>query len=207
MVKDSSTEKRIIEAAQRVFLKKGMSGARMQEIADEAGINKALLHYYFRNKEKLFEQTFNDVVQRLSDGLKNIFESDMSVLERLTSIVDIYIDILLENRYLPFFVLNEMNRNPEKFARLFEQKIVIYMRNLFLEIQDEVKNNQIRPINPAHLLLNILSLIIFPFAAFPVMQNIAPDEFKPFFNNFLEDRKHEVKQFITHALTPQNTES
>ena len=202
MVKDSSTEKRIVEAARRVFLKKGMAGARMQEIADEAGINKALLHYYFRNKEKLFEQIFGEVVLKISDGLKKIFESDMSVLERLTSIVDIYTDTLLENRYLPFFVLNEMNRNPEKFAKLFEQQIVVHMKKLFIEIQMEVERGKIKKINPAHLLLNILALIIFPFAAYPVMQKIAPDEFKPFFNNFLEDRKHEVKQFIIHALTP-----
>lgn len=207
MVKDSSTEQRIIQAARRVFLKKGMTGARMQEIADEAGINKALLHYYFRNKEKLFEQIFEEVIVRISEGLKKIFESDMSVLERLKSIVDIYNDILLDNRYLPFFVLNEMNRNPEMFAKLFEQKVVVHMRKLFIEIQKEVERGEINSINPAHLLLNILSLIIFPFAAYPVMLNIAPEEFRPFFNNFLEDRRHEVKQFITNALIPKNNVS
>ncbi len=202
MVKDTSTEQRIIEAARRVFMQKGMAGARMQEIADEAGINKALLHYYFRSKEKLFEHIFGEVIIRISMGLKNIFEKEMGVLERLTSIVDIYVDTLMENRYLPLFVLNEMNQNPGRFSSLLQDNILEHMKKLFIEIQKETESGQIRKTNPAHLLLNILGLIIFPFATYPVMQKVAPEEFKPFFNSFLEERKHEVKQFIINALTP-----
>ncbi len=202
MVKDTSTEQRIIEAARRVFMQKGMAGARMQEIADEAGINKALLHYYFRSKEKLFEHIFGEVIARISMGLKSIFEKEMGVLERLTSIVDIYVDTLMENRYLPLFVLNEMNQNPERFSSLLQENIIEHMKKLFIEIRQEAESGQIRETNPAHLLLNILGLIIFPFATYPVMQKVAPEEFRPFFNNFLEERKHEVKQFIINALTP-----
>ncbi|MGD2035123.1 MAG: helix-turn-helix domain-containing protein, partial [Bacteroidales bacterium] len=118
MVKDANTEKRIYEAARKVFLKKGLAGARMQEIADEAGINKALLHYYFRNKEKLFGGIFNEIVMELSVRLKGIFEMDMDVLGKFKAFVNIYVDVLLKNRYLPLFVLNEINDNPDRFSKI-----------------------------------------------------------------------------------------
>ncbi len=207
MVKDITTEQRIVEAARRVFLQKGLAGARMQEIADEAGINKALLHYYFRSKEKLFEYIFKEIVSRVSSGLQIIFQKEMSILERLTSIVDVYIDILLENRYMPLFVLNEMNQSPDRFVDLFQEHVVIHMKKLFIQIQHEVEIGKIKPVHPAHLLLNMLGLIIFPFATYPLIVRIAPEEFKPFIKNFLEERKQVVKQFLHDALTPQNNVS
>jgi TetR/AcrR family transcriptional regulator len=206
MVKDTNTEHRIYEAARRVFMEKGLSGARMQEIADEAGINKALLHYYFRNKEKLFEGIFSEVIMRISDGLSDTFKMEMDVMGRIHSLVDIYIDVLTVNRYLPLFVLNEMNHNPEKFSQLFAKHIVVHMKKFILQIQDEVERGLIRPIHPVHLLLNTLGLIIFPFAALPVMYKImekaAIEGGVPELNidDFLKQRKQIVYEFIENAL-------
>lgn len=203
MVKDVGTEKRIIDAARRVFLKKGMAGARMQEIANEAGINKALLHYYFRSKEKLFESIFEEVIADISGGLKLIFEKEMTVLDRLCSIVDIYIDTLLENKYLPLFVLNEMNNNPERFSGLINEHMVVHLGKLMQQIEEEIESGKIRAIQPPHLLLNVLGLVIFPFATFPVLSKIGGEQLKPILTTFLEDRKTVVKDFIINALTPQ----
>jgi TetR/AcrR family transcriptional regulator len=206
MVKDSNTEQRIFDAARRVFMQKGLAGARMQEIADEAGINKALLHYYFRNKEKLFEGIFNEVILRISSGLASTFEKEMDVMGRIRSLVDIYIDVLSENRYLPLFVLNEMNHTPEKFAQLFARHVVIHMKKFIIQIQDEALRGLIRPIHPVHLLLNTLGLIIFPFAAFPVMikimENVNFEGGFPELNidDFLKERKQIVYEFIENAL-------
>jgi TetR/AcrR family transcriptional regulator len=208
MVEDKNTEKRIFDAARRVFLQKGLAGARMQEIADEAGINKALLHYYFRTKEKLFEGIFNDVILRISSGLSVTFEKEMDVLGRIRALVDIYIDVLSENRYLPLFVLNEMSRNPDKFANLFVQHVVVHMQKFIFQILEEVKQGKINPIHPVHLLLNVLSLIIFPFAALPVMTQIIEKagvgKNMPAIDmdSFLKERKQIVYEFIENALVP-----
>lgn len=206
MVKDNSTENQILDAARKVFLRKGLAAARMQEIADEAGMNKALLHYYFRSKEKLFDKIFGEVIEKISAVLKSIFEQQMSVLNRLNAIVDVYIDVLLENRYLPIFVLNELNHNPERFSKLFEQHIVKHLQKFLLEIQVEVDTGKINPIHPIHLLLNVLGLIIFPFATVPVIGRLADDSFRPFLDTLLKERKQVVKQFIENALTPKKTD-
>ncbi len=202
MVKDINTEQRIYEAARRVFLKKGLIGARMQEIADEAGINKALLHYYFRKKEKLFEGIFNEVIERLSTGLQKILEIEMSVLDKLKEFVDIYVDVLLENRYLPLFVLNEMNHHPDKFGEFLKDRIAVHLKKFIIQIQKEMDNGSIRAGNPIHLLLHVLGLIIFPFAVYPVMKKVAGEELISEPYTFLKERKHEVFLFIKNALKP-----
>ena len=204
MVKDTSTEQRIVEAARRVFLRKGMAGARMQEIADEAVINKALLHYYFRSKDKLFDHILDETIERIAGGIKGIFSEDLPVVQRLHSLVDVYIEVLLDNRYLPLFVLNEINHNPDKFATLIKKHIVKNMGEFIMQVDHEIKEGLIRPVNPIHLLLNVLGMIIFPFAAFPLLIEVAGDEMKPFADRFMEERKTVVKDFITHALSPDS---
>lgn len=202
MVKDKNTEDRILEAARLVFIRKGLVGARMQEIADEAGINKALLHYYFRNKEKLFEGIFNEVILRLSSGVKEIFESKEDVLSKFKELVSIYVDVLLENPYLPLFVLNEMNHNPERFSEIIKDKIAIHLGIFIVQIQSEIDSGSIRECDPFHIIINVLALIIFPFAVLPVMKNIAGDEFTTITDAFLKKRKQEVYSFIENALKP-----
>lgn len=202
MNKNKNTEERIYEAARKVFLKKGLVGARMQEIADEAGINKALLHYYFRNKEKLFEGIFNEVIMRLSTGIQKILKLDLNVLDKFKEFVNIYIEILLENRYLPLFVLNEMNHNPDKFMEIFKDRMAVHIRKFMGQIQEEIDKGYIRAVNPVHFFFNVLSLIIFPFAVHPLMMKIAGDNLISETDTFLLERKKEIHFFIENALKP-----
>ncbi len=209
MVKDHNTEQLIYEAARKVFMEKGLDGARMQEIADVAGINKSLLHYYFRSKEKLFEGIFTDVVTRIASGLGNIFEQDMDVMSRIHAMVNIYIDTLFENRYLPIFVLREISQHPEKLSQIFTKHVVVHMGKFLGQITAEAEQGKINPINPFHLLLNILSMIIFPFALLPVMtqisQKAAQEGLIPQVDmlKFLQERKKVVYEFIENALLPK----
>ncbi len=203
MTKDTNTEQKIIEAARRIFMVKGMSGARMQEIADEAGINKALLHYYFRSKEKLFERIFDEVIKRISGGLKIIFSEEASVLERLYKIVDVYIDALNENRYIPLFVINEINSNPERLSALFQEHVLEHMGKLIEQVQEEGDAGIINPIHPAHLMLNVLGMVIFPFVAYPVIHRVSEAAFEPLVENFFQERKEVIRDFIQNALTPK----
>src|SRR5258705_2022247 len=112
--KDGAEEK-ILGAARKVFTTQGMAGDGMQDIADEAGINKALLHYYFRDKDKLFETIFMAEAQKFFPKINAIFQSDDQLFEKIEKFVNEYIAEMQENPYLPWFVLNEMNRDPNRF--------------------------------------------------------------------------------------------
>ena len=113
-VKNKGAEEKILVAARKVFTTKGMAGARMQDIADEAGINKALLHYYFRDKDKLFEVVFMEEAQKFFPKINAIFNSDVPLFEKIENFVNEYIDEMQENPYLPWFVMNEVNRDPDQ---------------------------------------------------------------------------------------------
>jgi len=107
------TEERILESAEDVFTNKGLSGARMQEIADKAKINKSLLHYYYRSKEKLFRAVFKKAFVKLAPKSILILTSDIPLFEKIEKFSSAYIDIIIKNPSIPLFVLRELNRNPE----------------------------------------------------------------------------------------------
>jgi TetR/AcrR family transcriptional regulator len=202
MVKDKNTEQMIFEAASRVFQKKGLEGARMQEIADEAGINKALLHYYFRTKDKLFEAIFNEVFANISGGLERLFKTEMGVTDRFKIIVEIYLENLMKNRQIPLFVINEMNRDPEKMQLLMEQKIVVFLKNFMFQIHQEIQEGKIRKVDPFHLLMSVLGMTIFPFLAYPVIKGIAEKNMPISIDDFYLERKKVIIDFIENTLKP-----
>lgn len=200
MKKDTTTEEKILEAARKVFLRKGMTGARMQEIADEAGINKALLHYYFRNKEMLFDTIFRQAAQKLFPKLNIIFESDMPLFQKIETFIAAYIDVMLENPYLPMFVLGEINQNPEMFYKKMRGELSFPKPDKFLaQIDKEVRKGAIKKISPLQLLMNLIAGTIFPFMAKPLFQlHIGLDELQ--FRQFMLQRKTEYAKFIIDAI-------
>ena len=137
--KDKSTEEKILDAARKVFVQKGLDGARMQDIADEAGINKALLHYYFRTKDKLFEMIFMETVGKIFPRFEMILLSDMDFFEKIRQIVSSYIEVIIHNPYLPLFVLNEMNKQPHSFLENIFGKNQPTFENLVKQIDKEIK--------------------------------------------------------------------
>ena len=198
--KDKGAEERILEAACKVFTTKGMAGARMQDIANEAGINKALLHYYFRDKDKLFEVVFMEEAQKFFPKINAIFNSDAPLFEKIENFVNEYIDEMLENPYLPWFVLNEVNRDPDQFMYKIWGKENLPKPAKFLEqIEKEVKKGTIKKIHPMHLLMNLLSMTIFPFVAKPMMiRNLRMNELQ--FREAMEQRRKEIPKFIIDAI-------
>src|SRR5215217_8189549 len=115
--KDLTTEEKILEAAKKIFLTKGLDGARMQDIANEAGINKAMLHYYFRSKDKLFEQVFTEVAGHFLPKIIAIIASEQTVFEKIECFCKEYIDQVITTPYVPIFILNEINKQPEAFLK------------------------------------------------------------------------------------------
>jgi len=198
--KDKNTEDRILEAARKVFVRKGMAGARMQDIADEAGINKAMLHYYFRNKEKLFGVTFREAALRLFPRINDIINADKPLFSKIEDFCSEYIDICIEDPYVPLFVINEIGQNPDGFLKKYwVGKSRPDPRRLMLQIGEEVRKGTIRPVNPVHLVMNLLSMTLFPFIAKPVFQQHL-DIPKKLFRELMEQRKKEIPQFIINAI-------
>ncbi|RXK62730.1 TetR/AcrR family transcriptional regulator [Lacibacter luteus] len=199
-VKDHSTEDLILDAARKVFVKKGMYGARMQDIADEAGINKALLHYYFTSKEMLFEKVFEEAAAHLFPKINAIFDSDDDVYTKIERFCDEYITVVLENPYLPLFVMNEVNQDPEYFLKkLWGKKNKPNPTKFMQQLDEEVKKGKIKPISPLQLMMNLISMVIFPFVAKPILQvNLGLDEFQ--FRHAMEQRRKEIPAFIIAAI-------
>src|SRR4029079_17073897 len=198
--KDKGAEGKILAAARKVFTTKGMAGARMQDIADEAGINKALLHYYFRDKDKLFETIFMSEAKKFFPKINAIFQSDDPLFEKIEKFVNEYIDEMLENPYLPWFVLNEINRDPDQFMYKVWGENNLPKPGKFLDqIEKEIKNGTIKRISPVHLLMNLLSMTIFPFVARPMItRNLHMTDFR--LRETMEERKKEIPKFIIDSI-------
>ena len=198
--KDTGTEARLLEAAKKVFTTKGLAGARMQDIADEAGVNKAMLHYYFRDKDKLFEVIFLQEAEHFFPRINSIFESDAPLFEKIEQFVNEYIDEMVKNPYLPWFILNELNRDADQFfSKIWSVKHRPNPAKLLQQIEKEAKKGLIKKVNPMHLLMNLLSVTIFPFVARPMITRnlqMSPAQF----DKMIEERRKEVPKFIIDSI-------
>lgn len=199
---DLSTEQKILEAAKKVFIQKGLDGARLEEIAIEAGINKALLHYYFRSKEKLFETIFDQMVGKIAPDFSVIVESKSPIEEKIELFVHSYIDFVNENPQLPLFMITEVNRNPQRMKDVLGQtQNFAKIQQFAYQMLTEMQVGRIKSFNPLHLMLNIMSLCIFPFIAKPVIQSVLQIKEEDL-SIILKQRKEEVSRFLREALRP-----
>jgi TetR/AcrR family transcriptional regulator len=199
---ETNTERQILNAAKTVFLRKGFDGARMQEIADEAGMNKALLHYYFRSKDKLFDAIFQEAFKQFLPRVSGIMVSDKPFFEKVWGFVESYIDMLLANPHLPIFILNELYRNPERLVNIFKESGI--QPELFAQqIRKEVDAGNILPVDPRHFIVNMIGLCIFPFVGRPLLQGILFGNDADEYQKFLLQRKTDITLFIMNALKPQ----
>jgi AcrR family transcriptional regulator len=198
--KDKNTEQIILHTARKIFIQKGLAGARMQDIADQAGYNKALVHYYFTSKNKLFDLVFEQEFGNFFSHLAGIILSELPLFEKIENIVSLDIERLSQFPGLPNFVLNEMSRNPEvilkKLKKIPVEKV---MGGLQKQINAEVRRGVIKKITADQLLINIQSLCIFPFLAKPMIKGLMQFDDKAYMV-MIERRKKEVAQFIIDAI-------
>jgi AcrR family transcriptional regulator len=197
--KDESTEEKILLAARKVFISKGMAGARMQDIADEAGMNKALLHYYFKNKEQLFENIFRRLTQGFWEQITSIFESDAPLFDKIKSFCSLYIDKVIQNPYIPLFVIYELNQRPAGFVKKMFRSSMPQPQKLIAQIEDEVKKGNIRAVHPAQLVMNMISMCVMPFISKPLFMAIMNIDEKVFME-LMQQRKTEIADFIIHSI-------
>jgi AcrR family transcriptional regulator len=201
---ERNTEQKILDAAKDVFQQKGMTGARMQEIADKAGINKALLHYYYRTKDKLFEKVFEIAFSLFIPKVKEIMLSDKPVFEKIEFFISSYLTLLQKHPFIPSFVISELNRNPQILVNIFEKNVQLKEDNLFelfqQQIDLEVKKGIIKPIDVKNLMTNIIGLCIFPIIARPILQGVMFNNDKKDYDVFLKQRKDFVKDFVINSI-------
>lgn len=202
--KEKATEEIIKEAARKVFVKKGYTGARMEEIANEAGINKALLHYYFRSKSKLFDVIFEDLFHNMMNELQAVFTNGGTLKDQLDYFIDTYIDTLEANPYLPLFILSELNRDPDAFILKLETgQLLPKAARMFQSFWEAMDAGEIRKVNPFHIMFNILSMCVFPFVAKPMMKAVSGME-ETQWDMLMADRKQTIKDFVHHGLWKEN---
>jgi len=197
--KKDSTEDKILEAAKNVFVSKGMEGARMQEIADEAGINKALLHYYFRSKERLFEAIFSEIIKFAFPKITRIAQSDEPFVNKIEQVVDAYIDLLIKHPFIPGFVMKELNRDPSGLFKMV-MKFGLNPQVIFDQIQLAMDRGEIIQMQPRHLAANIISMCIFPFAARPLVSFVLFKDDQKALEAFYAERADVIKKFVINAI-------
>jgi len=198
---DLATEARILEAARQVFRQKGYVGARMEEIAERAQINKSMLHYYFRSKERLFDVVFEDDAGRMAPRMAELLVADQPLLEKIPAFVDAYLGLLLEHPYIPGFIINELARNEGERLEKARAKAPVgpILDVFFQQVRTEISQGRIRPVDPRHLLVTMLSACVFPFLARPMIK-MALHLDETGFQAFVEERKTHVTQFILSGL-------
>lgn len=196
-----NTEQQILEAARVIFIKKGLEGARMQEIADEAGINKALLHYYFRSKEKLFNHIFENALSGIFDVINESIHEDGDVIVFIETFVDHYLTILQKNPFIPNFIFNEINSHPERISQ-FSEKIRLNIPGFKHMVEENIAQNKVCVVSHEHLLIDMLGMCVFPFVGRPLLEKVFFDNHPAGIENFLYERKQHIISFFKTVLQP-----
>lgn len=196
---DKSTEKIILQAAREVFLDKGFDGARMQEIADKAGINKALLHYYFRSKEKLFMAIFIEAIGKLIPQIITASRANMEFRDIIKIFVSSYHEIMIENPFLPIFVVREIHRMPDIMSEMMKSKgfDINIVKGL---IQQMIEQEKIRPVDPVQFLSSLIGMTLFPFIGMPVIKCIMLENDENKWRKYLSEREEFITEFVLKGL-------
>ncbi len=199
---DASTEEKILEAAKQVFMKYGLYGARMQDIADTAQINKALLHYYFRNKEKLFDKVFEGALSKFFEVMDVFSNESLPIKKRLFIYVDNIIDFYSEYPQMSMFIIKEIGNNPE----IIRAKILAAKKNktirLVQVLEESIKKGEIKKLDAAMFMINLQSLCSFPFLESPMFTYSLKSNGKDWTKDFSTDKlKLAVKTFVENSIT------
>jgi len=198
------TEERIFEAARKVFARKGRDGARMQEIADEAGINRALLHYYFRSKQGLFEAVFAYMFEQYMRSFDAVLEPGQPFSELLRRFVDHYIDYSIEHQDMIRLIMGENLRGASilgEALRAAKRTEGSLPNRLEEAIRTAAKKGEIREVDPQHTLLTIISACIHFIVMKPTMQAMFPDA-QADFAAFTEARKQHITDLLLLGMQP-----
>ena len=201
--KNESTEEKIKEAARTVFTRKGYAATRTRDIAEESGYNLALINYYFRSKEKLYDIIMLEHLQTFLHSIMDILnDADTTLYQKIEVLVGHYIDMLIKNPALPLFIINAVNADPDKLVssigadKIHQEKLVI------IQQWKEVAAAKKLAINPVHIMMNMVSLTIFPFMGSPLIRNRTKLSIEEF-NALMLERKKLIPIWIKAILNAE----
>lgn len=191
-----TTEENILQQAGAVFYRKGLAGARMQEIADLAGINKAMLHYYFKTKEQLFGRVFLQAFEHFVENITIVLNGNASLEDKIVSYVNQTVDALAQNPGIPVFVLNELSHNPQRITALFAGEEKINLR-IFREQVDTYSGGKV---DYENLFIDMVALCVYPFVVAPVFKQLLHKSDEQY-TALLQSRKDHVVREILGRLS------
>lgn len=199
-------EQAILLAAEQEFMNKGFDGARTTSIAEAAGVTHAMLHYYFRTKEQLFERILNEKMALMASSTMAVLgDPKLPLLERIAQGIACHFDCLMQNPGLPRFIINEVLTHPERL-KIMQEHILEITGQLFSQLQKDLDNaaerGEIENTDVRMMMLDLLSLNIMPFLAYPVIENIFND-LTADRRAFFEARKAETIETIMRRIKKQ----
>ncbi len=202
---ETNKEQAILDAAEQVFLDKGYAASRTTEIAQRAGVTHAMLHYYFRTKENIFNKVFEEKIRLISSSFFVVLAKDLPFIERLKQVVEAHFDFLAENPKLPSFLLREILSSSERkevFKDMLVPKIMNIIGMLEKEINAEIEKGTIINISPTDLLLNVASLNAASVMAALIVFENNDEQTQQVRTSFLCERKANTVDFILRSLRP-----
>ncbi|MEY4383824.1 MAG: HTH-type transcriptional repressor KstR2 [Bacteroidota bacterium] len=198
--KELQTEEKIKLAARKIFQEKGFEGAKTRDIAKEAGINLALMNYYFRSKKALFEMIMMETVQEFFQMVFQILnKSETSLMDKIDGFVETYIETLKKNPEVPLFILSCVKSNQVEFQKKFSMFQMISELHFFKQFQELVKQGKVKNIHPAHFLMNLAGMIVFPFVASPMIKLVTQIP-ESEFDLLMDQRKKMVPLWLKDML-------
>lgn len=205
METNTETEIKIMEAAEKVFYRKGKDGASMQDIADEVGITRTSLNYYYRSKDKLFEAVFRNTLALFVPEIAKLINKGKGFSEYLKALVQIIIDTMIKNPQIPIFVLQELSSNPYRMPQIINEL------GMSSNMADQLSKNdpllKELHVDPRHLIMNVISMCIFPFAAKPMILNLMYDGNEDAYIEAMKERKELIPFMIDKMINTIKNES
>lgn len=197
-------EVRIIEAAKRVFVRKGYEATKMGDIALEVGISRTAMHYYFRTKEMLFDAIFGQLMDALLPNIGLIVDEPTTCLEKIPKIVEQYMAMLQANHLFPIFVINEFNRDPEHLYRtiLKDPTRIEPLLRLQKQLREEMERGLLKKMPLIYTASTLLGLIVFPMLLRNPLTSVFMDGDPRKFEAFLSERKTFIIETMIRLLTP-----
>jgi len=194
-----NTEEKILNAATQVFRKRGYTGARMEELANKAGVNKALLNYYYRSKEKLFQKVFEAAIKQFINKVVRLLAGDLPLDMKIYRAVELYTRMLLDNPDLPIFVLSEIREFPSHFSKMVMASLPF--EKLEKQLREAHEQNLIRETSVYTFLMNLLGLTVFPFIVAPLAMKLFQMD-REAFEDEIHARRKMLPGIIIQTLKP-----
>ncbi len=199
--KEANTEQFILQCAEEVFLERGFDGAKTTEIAKRAGVNHAMIHYYFRTKRNLFDMVFKSKVELFATSFSDTMTQDLPLFEKLEQAIEHHFDFLAKNPRLPFFIYSEIV-NSDEYKHVFIDAVIEKMIETIHELEDALADEHakgtIRKMKATELLMNIMAVNVTTFLAYPLLQVLVarPEDEE----EIIEQRKKSNVEFVLNSL-------